>query len=121
MVDNQTKVMQVPATLEGAALLKDGGLSVRFHTKELPEDEKMTASKFYQKYGNLYFVIDGADAKVDFELPQADEFAKTPSQRLRNTLYVYYQQSGPHDVTFDEFYRQKLEKFINAIKQNLKD
>lgn len=116
-----TKVLQVPATLEGVSFLKDGGLSIRLHTKELPEDEKANTSTFYQKYGNFYFIVDGADDKVDFEIAQPDEFAKTPSLRLRNTIYVYYQQTAPHDITFDEFYRQKMEKLITQVKQNLKD
>jgi hypothetical protein len=110
----------VPATLEGLSMLKDGGISIRLHTKELTAEEKVDASKFYQQYGWFTF-----SANDDVELPvkdaPLDEFAKSPSQRLRNTIFVLYQQSGPMDITFDEFYRRKMEQFISAVKSNLRD
>jgi hypothetical protein len=116
----QAKILQVPAALEGITFLKDGGLSVRFQTKELNEEEKVNASKWYQQYGWLTFAANDQVEVPSKDAPR-DEFSKTPSQRLRNTIYVLYQQSGQAELTFDEFYRRKIEQFINYVKQDLRD
>lgn len=49
------KAFQVPSTLEGVSLLKDGGVSLRFHTNELSAEEKTELSKYFQQFGWLLF------------------------------------------------------------------
>ncbi len=44
--------------------------------------------------------------------------AKTPSQRLRASLYVLWEQRGSKG-DFEEFYEDQMEKFIKRIKQEL--
>ncbi len=43
---------------------------------------------------------------------------KTPSQRLRNVLYVLWEQST-QEKEFKEFYKDKLEEIINHFKSKL--
>ncbi len=45
---------------------------------------------------------------------------KTPSARLRATLWVLYDKQG---VTqdFDEWYAEKIEHFIKAVKRKIKE
>jgi len=42
--------------------------------------------------------------------------SKTPSQRLRGVLFIWWKQSGEQGQ-FEDFYRNKMEEFINYIKQ----
>lgn len=53
---------------------------------------------------------------------------KTPSQRLRNTLYVLWEQTQPKEVApdgsmmyvdFDLFYKRKMNEFIKFVKDKL--
>lgn len=44
---------------------------------------------------------------------------KTPSQRLRAVLFVLYTQEGSPG-NFVDFYRTKVEHFIESIKSQLK-
>ena len=53
---------------------------------------------------------------------------KTPSQRLRNVLYVLWEQQQPKEVMpngstqyidFDLFYKRKMNEFIKFIKDKL--
>jgi len=41
---------------------------------------------------------------------------KTPSQRLRNTLYVLYKQHNEGFKTDEEHYKYYIEKFIEHVK-----
>lgn len=116
------KTFQVPATLEGVSLLKDGGVSVRFHTNELPPSEKTLLTSYFQKFGWMLFSEQEHDEDtLNLEEIRKDTGGKTPSQRLRSVLFILYQQSGQTDKTFEQFYAQQMERFINLVKQNLKD
>lgn len=49
---------------------------------------------------------------------------KTPSQRLRNVLYVQQKQKlgrKPDDNEFADYYKRSMEAIINKIKATLKD
>lgn len=114
--------VQVPATLEGVSLLKDGGVSLRFHTGELQTKEKTDISSFYQQFGWLLFAPqEHSEDDLDLEAIRKDTGGKSPSQRLRAVLYIAYQQNKETDITFEQFYAQKMELFINRVKVELDD
>lgn len=114
------KTFQIPAILEGITALKDGGLSIRFHTNEASDEDKLIAMKFFQKFGWMIFSEQEQDEKtLILEDIRRDTGGKSPSQRLRATIFVAYQQSGKTDITFEEFYARRMEQHINFEKQNL--
>ena len=111
------QALQLQATLEGVSTLKDGGMSLRFHTQELSNDHKATLLSFAQSFGWLLFSEQEQDVdSLELEPARKDIGGKTPSQRLRNVLYISYQQSGRIDISFEQFYAQKMEQIINHIK-----
>lgn len=111
------KAIQVPATIEGVSTLKDGGLSVRLHTQELATTEKTTVLEQQGKFGWFLFAEQEFDEnELELEQIRKDTGGKTPSQRLRAVLYIAYQQSGQHDKTFEQYYLQQMERFINRVK-----
>lgn len=116
-----SKTFQIPAVLEGITALKDGGLSIRFHTQEASDQDKLVAMKFFQKFGWLLFSEQEHDDSQELEQIRKYTGGKTPSQRLRAVIYIEYQQSGKTDLTFEQYYAQKMEKFIGYVKQNLQD
>lgn len=114
------KGFQVPATLEGVSLLKDGGVSLRFHTNEMSASDKTAISNWYQQFGWLLFNAQEQDTdSLILDNIRKDTGGKTPSQRLRGALYVAYEQSGQKDKTFEQFYAEKMERFIQHIKSQL--
>jgi hypothetical protein len=112
---------QVPAVLEGVTTLKDGGLSARFHTNELNKEDKLAVMDHLQQFGWLLFAPQEHDDSDELAEIRKDTGGKTPSQRLRATIYVYYQQSYQKDLTFEQFYQRQMERLINIVKQNLRD
>ena len=116
------KTIQVPAILDGISPLKDGGMTLRFHTQEMTDEMKLVALSYYQKFGWMLFKESEkgfSDEEVPKDDPSADE-DKTPAQRLRGTLFVYHKEVLKQpDEKFNEFYRKAVEKIISHYKSKL--
>lgn len=110
--------IKAAASLEGVSTLKDGSLSVRFHTQEISNEDKVIFMNHVQGFGWLLFDTHET-LDVPKESPHREAGEKTPSQRLRSTLYVLWQQKYS-DIPFDAWYTQQMEKIINRIKEEIK-
>lgn len=108
-------IFQAPAILTRIAYMKDGGLSLGFATNELSDEDKIVASKFHQRFG---YVLFKENEFTDGDIPDADasDESKSPSQRLRAVLFIYWKQKSAGG-DFDSFYRKEMEKFINHVKE----
>lgn len=111
------KAIETNAIITGIRSKVDGSLGISFTTPELTPEEK---AEFMRLQGmNLVALFNPLDEKdapkyvVDKEIE-----TKTPSNRLRNTLYVLWEQEGGKG-DFDEFYKRYMEKFIEAVKEKL--
>jgi len=102
---------------------KDKSVSITFITdNEQTSEQFMELDKQLDQRGILYFKPKGllttAEAdeldNVDIELE-----GKTQSQRLRNVLFVYWQQSNSN-IDFKQFYKSETEKIIEHYKGKLK-
>lgn len=113
------RTLKVAATLEGVSTLKDGGVSLRFHTQELSSEDKTVAFEFQQGFGHLLF--QEQDYKMDeleLEEIRKDTGGKSPSQRMRGVLFILYQKSG-QSVPFEVFYANYMEKMIEQLKDKI--
>lgn len=74
--------IQTPAILEGVSTLKDGSLSVRFHTQEMSPEQKILFMEYLQRFGWLLFKASETTFKDD-EVPEydpkVDDAVKSPS------------------------------------------
>ena len=65
-----------------------------------------------------------AEDVQDLPKVQFEENEKTPGQRLRGVIFVWWDQTGGKDredkKSFDQFYRETMEKLINWAKDHLK-
>lgn len=111
------KGFTVSSQLVKANPMVDRGMSLGFHTKELTAEEKLEIMSHFQKTGWLLF---SEDEIQEAEVPETrSEFeTKTPSQRLRGVMFVYWEQQGSKG-SFEDFYREKMEGFIDHIKSKL--
>ena len=114
------KTLQVPATLDGFSFHKDGGASLRFVTNEISIEDVAVIKEFYNTFGWVLFkASEYAPDEIPTEDPDLE--GKTPSERLRNALYVLYSQykeTGrlPQDAVFEVWRAQQMEKFIEHVK-----
>lgn len=116
------ETFQIPSQLDGISPLKDGGMSIRFHTQELPIEQKVVLMAYYQQFGFLLFKPD--QFKPD-EIPEKDTDSegrkpKKPSQRLRSALWVLGDKKGKKTQEEQEiFYQQQMERFIDRVKEEI--
>lgn len=118
------KVFQTPAILDVGSPTKDGGIRLKIETNEIAaEDIAFLMKEFNGRFGWFLFSAN----KIENDLiPEKDADAegrriKTPSQRLRAVLYLWYQQINDKSKTFDQFYVEQMEKVINKVKEKLDD
>lgn len=109
--------VQVPAILTSLALTKDGGMRAGFVTNEITDEEKLILTKLHGQFGYLLFQPNQFSVD-DLPTEQAEDKNKTPSKRLRASLFVLWQQEGKKG-DFENFYREKMEKLISFIKDKL--
>lgn len=69
-----------------------------------------------------FFFLDKPDVKITSGmLPEIhlEDGEKSPSQRQRAALYIWWQQRTDQVQDFELFYRRWMERSINAIKEQL--
>jgi len=113
------KPFQLPAQFSNLRYTVDGGLSIGFRSQELPQDEKLLVSEYYNQFGLLLF-RPNLEQFTEEEVPKEDvDFeGKKPSQRLRAVLYRVWESKGkPGDS--EVFYRQEMERVIEHYKSKL--
>lgn len=103
--------------LGSATTRADGSLGLRFSTPELQPDEKTAFFELLNQ--NLKVLLQPTGEVEGLKDVKAEFDNKTPSQRLRNCIYVWHQQEGAKGE-FDDFYRRKIEGYIQDIKSNLR-
>lgn len=108
-------IFSAPAILTRIAYLKDGGLSLGFATNELTDEEKVIASRFHQKFG---YVLFKENQYREEEIPAIDasDESKSPSQRLRASLFIFWKSKSTPKPDFELFYRSQMEKIIDRVK-----
>ena len=93
--------------------------SVKFSvvTPELRASESGELIRLHGKAVSVLITpLDGADAELVEVTTEAER--KTPSQRLRACLHVWWQQLGKNG-SFSHFYDDQMEKLITFVKTKL--
>ena len=111
----------LPATLDGYSPRKDGSFTLRFTTQEQTPNGVAAIASYYSKYGYLMFKeqVTQEDNKLMDELDTEISEGKTPSQRLRGVLYVSWQQDNQGYKDFKDYYRTRMERIIDHLKNQL--
>lgn len=111
----------LPAIINPPTIRKDGSISLRFDSRELSPEEYMTIMGFRNTEGWVAF-SPNEDGIPDLPEEHAEVDTKTPSERLRAVMFVWYKQqtdSGNFVGTFDAFRNEKMEKIIETVKSKL--
>jgi hypothetical protein len=112
--------IQLSAHLVRANFNKDGSVSINFKSGQEISDDKVMYLVNAARKDELGWMCWSPNEIQLSDLPkeQAEENQKTFAQRLRSTLFVYWQQQGSKG-NFETLYSEKMEKFINRVKADL--
>jgi hypothetical protein len=111
------KTIQTPLIITGIRAKVDGSLGISATTPELNKEEKVEVMELQNL--NLEATFKPVDFKTKDIKEISGEFdSKSPSQRLRNTIFVYWEQRGSIG-DFDIFYKRQMEKAIDKVKSLL--
>lgn len=111
------KALTCPVILTSASTRADGSLGLRFATPELKPEDKTVMFELLNL--NMTMRLDHPDAVVvDLHEVKSEFEQKTPGQRLRAVLFVWWKQSQ-EPGEFETFYKHQMEKIIDHIKTKL--
>lgn len=95
----------------------DGSARLSFSTQELNADDFKLLKENLNSFGWLLFQSNEIKSE-DLPNEQAEDGSKTPSKRLRATLFILWKQQGEKN-DFEQFYRTNMEKLIKVVKSKL--
>jgi hypothetical protein len=104
--------------------LKDGTMKVSINFNEQPPEKLGALFAMNNKF--LYVALKeepflNEEKKLLEELKSDEQIGKSPSQRVRSTLYVLYDQDNEGFASFDQYYKFKIEKYIDFLKSKIND
>lgn len=109
-------------TVETLKTRQDGSVTISFSTQELDSSKGGELFQLRGKYCKALFsnnnITTLEEELVDKTKISSTGKNKTKSQRLRNVLFIEWQQSGL-SITADEYYDIEMEKIIEYRKSKL--
>ena len=114
----------LPVSVETIATRHDGSVKIVMGTYELNTQSAVKLFDLRKSEALMYLSSDNIsqeelDALDGFKLDAEKTDGKTPSQRLRAVLYVYWKQHKQKDIEFDIFYLKYMNRTIEKIKDKL--
>jgi len=110
------------AVVEKISTKVDGTITIGISTQELDPTQ---AGQVFGLRGQFCKVLLSdsnithlEEELIDQEVMASGKKNKTPSQRLRNALFVLFEQKGT-DIEFEQFYTNEMEKIISHYKSKL--
>jgi hypothetical protein len=121
MISNSKDIFAVPSTITKVETMADRTLKLRVDTtQELVAEEEAKIMRLRGTQG--WFVYSDREIKAE-EIPDVDIDTevdeKSPSQRLRNVIWVHWDKNTNKQKTFDVYYREVMDKIINRLKEDL--
>jgi hypothetical protein len=111
----------LPVQIESIKTRRDKTISILLCTQELSPARAGELFNLMNKVAACYIKEKHIDqSEVDAVDKLDPEFkGKTQSQRMRNLLYLNYEQNKEGFKEFNSYYHAKMEGYIEALKTNL--
>ena len=111
--------IQTSAVISSITAKADKSLGLRVSTPELDNDARNAIMDIQNQNLTLTIEPSGENSKEIIEVKK-EIGEKTPSERLRSVLYIYWDQKKRDDwKDFNSFYRYMMEKTIDNVKNYL--
>ena len=122
MSDIKTKPIFIPGLVESPTGLKDNTIKFTVRCNELPPEKIGQIFSLNNKF--VYLGIkEESFLNEEMELLESLEsdelIGKTPSQRLKNVLFVNWKNNTENFQSFEQYYKFKMEKLIDFYKSKL--
>lgn len=114
------KSVQFSSQLTKLETRVDGSIKVSIETQELSGQDMADLFAYRGQLGYTTFTPN-PETKIDVPESKVEDNSKSPSQRLRNCLYIMWEQSGKKIDTFSQYYDIQMERIINQVKDKLED
>lgn len=113
-------MITIPAEITGIKRLKNKTVNIGLNTHELTPDQ-FAGLMVLEDYcivalKAVDFTPDEVKSLDDVESPFK---TKTPSQKLRDVLFIAFKQDPEGYDTFNKYYNYKMNNFIENIKRDL--
>ncbi len=111
----------LPALINPPTFRKDGSIKLSFDSRELTAEEIFTIMQMRHVEGWLAFAPNENELEIPEEKATLDDEV-SPSERLRNVMFVWYKQEVDAQRfvgLFDTFRKEKMEKIIEGVKTKL--
>jgi hypothetical protein len=132
---NDKMIFQVPGYIVKDRSLSGGGRQFTIDTQEALNPEHLQRLMTLEnKLGYFTFSSEIIEAEDLLNLPKIDKSkyseCKSPSERLRSVIYLWHKKQCEEKgvltedevkKTFQQFYDEIMEKFINHVKEKLHD
>lgn len=111
-------MIKLPAYLSGYSSRADNSLGLRFATQEVDSD---VVSELQNLNGAFGYLVFSENPIQDVEIPTegVEDKSKTPSKRIRAVLYRIFESKYPEKKDFETYYRMRMEKLIEKLKQEI--
>ena len=104
------KTLQFSCQIDSAKANNDRTLTLKLETQELPSEDTAQIFALFQK--QIWCALSEIPVtQEDLNIPETVDplDKKSPSQRLRDRMFVYFKDKKPSD-DFDSWYKGQLEK-----------
>lgn len=110
----------LPAQLNPISRRKDKSVKLSLETRELNHEELPTLMSL--EGAEMWLCLAPNENEIEIPEENAELDEKSPSERLRNVLFVWFKQesdAGKFVGLFDTFKREKMEAIIEGVKKKL--
>lgn len=113
------KTIQFSAQIVKASANQDRTIQIKLDTQELPAEEVAQILSLFNR--QIWVVMaETAITQSDLKIPEVIEEmdSKTPSQRLRDRMWVSFSKRGGKKGEFDSWYKGQLDKIgLNYLEK----
>lgn len=118
-----TKII-LPALLNPISRRKDKSVKLSFETRELSPEETIALMALEGAEMWICMSPDEKEVELPDNMGAVELGEKTPSERLRSVMFVWYKQeteAGRYIGLFETFRKEKMEKIIEGVKSKLEE
>lgn len=117
------KGVLIAAIVDKITTLKDRSIKITLDTQEM---KASNAGELFTLMNSLVTVYISPSEITSREMAQVDSIepempGKSPSQRMRNVLFILWKQDNQGFKEFDSFYKERMETYIQELKNNITD
>jgi len=119
------ELLTIPCAIESVATRKDKTIRLVIGTQELaPQQMTELMSHWMGGVGVMAFKgeqfnYNDEEMLKSIKIDASELGGKTPSQRLRSSLYVLFEHNNEGHQDFNSYYQSMMERFIEMVKKRI--